>query len=159
MFISSFGQVSVLWVLKYFGLPLITHWKVYTRHINQKNNHRFRILITSCQQPLIQSREEQQSIIQLRRCLPVCSFPWRQHCSIATGLWPSPVLSTDSVYKLKELSRQNRNLDPKYAAGFIPSAGLRVQLHAVLKVIHFSMKSLSLTIFNLLRGFLLLAEN
>lgn len=59
MFISSFGQVSALQVLKYFGLPLITHWKVYTRHINQKNNHKFHILIASCQQPLPQSREEQ----------------------------------------------------------------------------------------------------
>lgn len=56
-----------------------------------------------------------------------------------------------SVYKLKELSRQNRNLEPKYAAGFIPSTGLRDQLHSILKVIHFSMKSLSLPIFYLLR--------
>lgn len=74
MFISSFGQISVLWVLKYFGLPLITHWKIYT---GQKNNHKFLLFTASCQQPLPQSREEQQSVVQPWRCLPVCQFPWR----------------------------------------------------------------------------------
>lgn len=59
MFISSFGQVSELRLLKYFGLPLITHCKVYAHHVNQKNNHKSHILTASCQQPLIQSREEQ----------------------------------------------------------------------------------------------------
>lgn len=129
MFISSlWASFCALSSEIFWSPPLITHSKVYPNHINQKNNYRFHILTASCQQPLIQSREEQPehcTVLEISACLliPMETTLFYSSWALAiTSVLNRFCLQAQRIIKTKQESGSK-------IAGFISSTGLRVQLH------------------------------